>query len=120
MSYDIRFGVEVKDADGLIAEIGSPEYDTPTYNLGVMFRKCTGWNYEQGKWYKVADVLPMIDHGLRELRFNRAKYKRYEAENGWGTIGDAISCLESILEGIEHYQDGWCQRIPIEHLRIKW
>ena len=64
MSYDIRFGVEVKDANGLIAEIGCPEYDQPTYNLADMFRKCTGWNYVQGEWYKVPDVLPLIEHGI--------------------------------------------------------
>lgn len=120
MSYDIRFGVEVKDANGLIVEIGSPEYDQPTYNLADMFRKCTGWNYVQGEWYKVPDVLPLIEHGIHELQFSPSKYKKYNAPNGWGTVESALECLQSIVEELKRYQNGWYQEIPLEHLWIKW
>lgn len=120
MSYDIRYGVEVKDANGLIAEVGRPEHDTPTYNLSDMFRKCMDWDYEQGKWYRVTEVLPKILHGIQELQISPKKYKKYEPSNGWGSTRGALECLQSIVEGIADYQNGWEQDIPVEYLWIKW
>lgn len=60
MSYDIRLAVRVEgapvneDGEPLYAVIGTPEYDSPTYNLGDMFRACTGWDFKQGKFYRVS------------------------------------------------------------------
>ena len=120
MSYDIRFGVKVADADGLIVRIGSPEYDSPTYNIGTMHRKCMDWDFKQGVWYKVVDVLPNIERGLHEITFNEKAYTKYNAENGWGTTQSARECLKSVLLEIEHYHDGWNQEIPLEHLYMEW
>lgn len=39
MSYDIRICVKVEGIDKY-ADIARPEYDSPTYNLGEMFRSC--------------------------------------------------------------------------------
>ena len=49
MSYDLRIGVTVEGTD-IIAVIAQPDKHSPTYNLGTMFRKCTGWDFEQSKW----------------------------------------------------------------------
>ena len=115
MSYDIRFAVKV-DGTNIMANIGAPEYDSPTYNLGEMFRACTGWDYNQGEYYKCAEVLPLIEHGIKELRFNRLDYLPYEPDNGWGTLDGAIKVLESMREGIFEK----AEEIPIEHLYICW
>ena len=72
MSYDIRIGVRVEGAPGCYAVIAEPEYSSPTYNIGDMFRACTGWNFEQGEWYKVSEVLPLIQHGISELTHLRS------------------------------------------------
>ena len=47
MSYDIRLGVKVEGGDNLFAVIAEPRLDSPTYNLGTMFRECTSWDFEQ-------------------------------------------------------------------------
>ena len=121
MSYDIRFGVKVADADGLIAVVGEPEYDSPTYNLRDMFVACMDWNYKQGEWYKVTDVIPKIERGIHELRFNAKEYEKYNPENGWGDLSSALRCLENWLEEIYRYQSGWYwEDIPIEHLWFRW
>lgn len=59
MSYDLRIGVKVEGTD-IIAVIAEPSVNSPTYNLGTMFRKCTGWDFMQSEWYSVAAVYPLI------------------------------------------------------------
>lgn len=123
MSYDIRLAVKVAGApDECYAVIDHPEHDSPTYNLGPMFRACTGWDFNQGEWYKVSEVLPLIEHGIHELRFNRKAYEQYVPENGWGSIGGAIEALESTLECIHSNTDNsWAAHvIPLDCLYIAW
>ena len=115
MSYDIRLGVQIKDTD-IIAEIGEPEYDSPTYNLGTMFRECTGWDFKQGEWYPCKIAFLYICDGIYELVNNPWKYKEYEPDNGWGTISVALRTLESVRDYIKSRE----QDIPLEYLWIKW
>lgn len=115
MSYDIRLSVKVEGCDRF-AEIAEPELPSPTYNLGKMFRACTGWNFTQGEQYKCSEVIDMIDRGIRELRFNRAEYEKYNPKNGWGDISGAIRVLESLRKCIyENAED-----IPLNCLYVCW
>ena len=121
MSYDIRLGVKVDGTD-IIAVIEEPTYHSPTYNLGVMFRACTGWDFEQGKWYLASEVWPLIEHGISELRMNGKKYDKYNPENGWGSRETALKALESLSECIQHTVEGdwsWNQ-IPADKLYVSW
>lgn len=120
MSYDIRLGVKVADTNDLIVAIGQPEYDSPTYNLRDMFVACMDWNYTQSEWYRVEEVLPKIERGIHELKFNAKEYKKYNPPNGWGNINSALECLESIVKCISEYSNGYYDEIPIKHLWIKW
>lgn len=123
MSYDIRLGVKVDGAKDLYAVVDEPELASPTYNLGQMFRKCTGWNYEQGKWYKVSDVLPLIQHGIQELSYHPSVYKKYNAPNGWGTLESALEALKSmekcIRDNSEDASITW-NEIPLDLMYIRW
>ena len=123
MSYDIRLGVKVAGAEDLYAVIDEPELSSPTYNLGEMFRKCTGWDYEQGVWYKITDVLPMIQHGINELSFHPKSYKKYNAPNGWGTVENALDALKSMEQCIrDNSEDAsvtW-NEIPLDLMYIRW
>jgi len=122
MSYDLRLSVKVEGGDNLYAVIDEPELDSPTYNLGLMFRKCTGWDFEQGEYYKVSDVLPLIQHGINELKFNEKEYRKYNAENGWGNTHDALRVLQSLEECIRKNVTGdWAwQEIPADLLYVQW
>lgn len=46
MSYDISIYVKVDGIDKY-AEVATPEYSSPTYNLGKLFRACMDWDYSQ-------------------------------------------------------------------------
>ena len=121
MSYDLRLAVRVEDTD-IFAVIDEPELNSPTYNLGKMFRACTGWDFKQGEFYRVSDVLPKIEHGIHELKFNPHDYASMEPDNGWGTVSGAIDALESLLECIEHnVSGGWTwNQIPPDKLYVAW
>lgn len=120
MSYDLRVGVKVAGVEDLIVEIGRPERDSPTYNLSDMFRACMDWDYKQGEWYKVSEVLPKVERGVHELRFHGKKYDKYNPENGWGSRQSALECLESLLRCFAEYgPDSW-EPIPFEHLYMRW
>lgn len=124
MSYDIRYCVQtvMPDKDGdCFAEVHRPEYDSPTYNYSKMFRACMDWDYEQGEHYPITEVLPKLRRGLSELETHPEKYRQYEPENGWGTLGGAIDCLRSwIHELTEDSWDGPTYLWPIEALWWRW
>ena len=120
MSYDLRLGVKVEGTD-IIAVIAEPEYSSPTYNLSKMFRACMDWDYKQGEWYNVKEVLPHIERGIHELKFNSKAYKKYNPDNGWGDVGSALEALESLAKCIAEQNNGWTwQDIPPEHLWMRW
>ena len=48
MSYDLRIRVKAEGCDKYPV-IATPECDSPTYNLGKMFRACMDWNYNQSE-----------------------------------------------------------------------
>lgn len=123
MSYDLRIGVKVEGTD-IIAVIATPERDNPTYNLGQMFRACTGWNYKQSEWYSVATVYPLIQRGIAELVAYPEKYRILEPDNKWGTVETAVKDLMSLKKCIDDIVDpdswtGW-NTIPKEHLWVAW
>lgn len=127
LSYDIELAVKAEGAEEVTGKdcyvvFAEPEYDSPTYNLGPMFRACTGWDFEQSKWYSVSEVLPLIEHGIHELRFNRSAYIQFEPKNGWGTIDLALKTLEFLLKCIQENNDGEYARnhIPLECMYVRW
>lgn len=128
MSYDIRLGVKVEGAKDLIAVIAEPDLSSPTYNLGKMFRAAMQWDFSQGEWYKVSEVMPHIERGIHELSFNEKAYKKYSPLNGeespwlWGTTNSALEVLQSLEKCISDNVSGkWTgQKIPIECLYMRW
>ncbi len=115
MSYDLRIAVKVRGCDKF-AQIAEPEYSNPTYNLGKMFRVCTGWDFNQGEYYRCSDVIGNIERGIKELRTNRAQYRQYEPENGCGAVASAVVALENLRDCI-YEQAG---EIPLECLYVAW
>lgn len=125
MSYDIRWCVETvrENNDGeRFVVVHIPEYDSPTYNYRKMFVACMGWDYKQGEYYPMAEVLPKLRHGLAQLTKHPEKYRQYEPENGWGTLNGAIRCIESWIDELtnEVDWDGVCHYWPISALWWRW
>ena len=115
MSYDLRVAVKVEGCDRY-ANIAEPEYASPTYNLGNMFRACMEWSFIQGKYYRCDKAIAKIEHGIQELIENRGEYEKYSPANGWGSIDTAIQDLESLRSCI--YREA--EDIPLECLYMCW
>ena len=110
MSYDIRFAVKVAGTDkDIYAVIGHPEYDSPTYNLRQIFVKCMDWDYDQGEWYRMDEIIPKIEHGIHELAFHEKRYKPLEPENGWGygLVGDDMFAVGTGL--VQGPMESWLE-----------
>ena len=124
MSYDIRFGVKVKGTDkDVYVTIGRPEYDSPTYNVRDIFVNSMDWDYSQGEWYPMNEVLPKVAKGISELKHSPSKYFQYEPENRWGSVDSALKALESIYEWFADtsgWKRGWDEEIPLECIYMRW
>lgn len=123
MSYDIRFGVKVAGAKDVYVVIGRPEYDSPTYNNRDIFVHSMDWDYEQGKWYPMIEVLPKVQRGIHKLTYNEKEYTQYEPDNGWGGIPSALKCLKSIYEFFYpelEWDREWDEDIPLECIYMRW
>lgn len=122
MSYNIGFYVKVEGCDAY-AFLGSPEYDTPTYNLRPIFEKALSWDYKQGKYYRMDGVINKIRDGINELVANEHLYKALEPSNGWGTVKDALDVLKSIYKWF-YPQNEWQREfdsdIPMNCIYMRW
>lgn len=125
MSYDICWCVETvkENNDGeRFVVVHAPVYDSPTYNYRPMFVACMGWNYKQGEYYPMTEVLPKLRHGLAQLTEHPELYRQYEPENGWGTLEGAIRCIGSWIDELTN-KDDWdsvCHRWPLGALWWRW
>ena len=123
MSYDIRFSVKVEGAKDVYAIIGMPEYASPTYNNRDIFVHSMDWDYKQGKWYPMSEVLPKIERGIYELTYNEMQYKQYEPDNGWGGTQSSLKCLKSIHKYFypeNEWDREWDADIPLECMYMKF
>lgn len=115
MSYDIRLAVKIEGYDGY-ADVAEPAYASPTYNIGEMLRAATGWDFNQHEYYRCAEIIDKVEHGIHELILNKKEYKQYELPNGLGSVTTAIEALGSLRDCI--YETA--EYIPIEFLYMRW
>lgn len=101
MSYDISFKVKVYGTDEWVDVGGDANI---TWNLRDMITESTGleWENEADNGMCV-DVIPKIQRGLSELWAHPTKYKKYEAENGWGTIDGCVMFFKQIIDEWEFF-----------------
>lgn len=114
MSYDCEFGVMLPNGD--IVHYGYPNLDNPTYNLRDIFCKAMDFEYKQGEWYPMKDMLPRFQRAMNELTFNEEAYKPLEHYNGWGTVQSAMICFANWID--ETFE--LVENIPIEYLYWRW
>lgn len=112
MSYDLEILVKIENGDYIC--IIEPEYSSPTYNLGTMFRKVMKWDFKQGVVYNIDEIFENIEYGISELERFPGKYVQYEPENKWGTVNGALEVLKSLKNCILE------QEIDIKYLYMRW
>lgn len=112
MSYDIGFKVKVEGVDYWVEPMDCCA--NVTWNIREMIEKSTGlpWLNEDNNGLCI-DVIPHIEHGIKELTERTDKYKKYEAKNGWGTVESALSFFQQILRDWEKFKASYPELVPI-------
>ncbi|HEP2720966.1 hypothetical protein D8895_10215 [Streptococcus sp. BCA20] len=112
MSYDLEILAKIESGDYIC--IAEPEYSSPTYNLGTMFREAMKWDFTQDVIYNVDEIFENIEYGVSELERSPEKYAQYEPKNKWGTVNGALECLKSLKNCILE------QNIDMKYLYMRW
>ena len=121
MSYDITYRVRCLEKPDVWVDVGLIDANI-TYNVGDMIRASTGleWKNEADNGL-VKDVIPYIIKGLDELEKHPEKYKKYESDNGWGTIGGCKNFFGNILKAWSNFStDSWTADLaPVTYFWIE-
>ena len=101
MSYDVSFKAKLEGVDQWVY-VGAA-WISHSSNTGAMIKEVCGSYPSQ--WYgkKCADMVPILEAAVNELRTNPDKYKQYEAGNGWGTVETTAGFLNNILKNCKAY-----------------
>jgi hypothetical protein len=80
-----------------------------THNLAEMAEaagiyKCM-WRPDENGITKAKQLIRPLRAGLKKLKANPRKYKKFDAPNGWGTYGFFVKFVEEYLEACEEYPD---------------
>jgi len=73
-----------------------------THNLGPMARKaglyeCL-WNCKENGYLQAKHITEHLENGLKRLKRAPYYYKKFDAENGWGTYKGFVPFVEALLE----------------------
>lgn len=118
MSYSITFKVKVEGCARWLP-VGDCDANI-TWNLRRMIEQATGL-----EWVNEADnglctqIMPAIYKGWAELKSNAAKYKQFEAPNGWGTVRDCAEFLFAIIKYWEQLTDDMPDLAACAHFWIE-
>ncbi len=85
-----------------------------THNLGEM-ADAAGiydqvWRPEENYIEYAYEMIPHLRAGIRALKSDPARFKRFDAENGWGTYDQFVPWLEAYLEA--------CVRMPEAKVKV--
>ena len=63
------------------------------------------WRPELLQATKASELIGPIESGLATLKADRARFKEYEPENGWGSYDGLVRFAESYLAACREYPD---------------
>lgn len=114
MSYNIGIYVKVEGAP-VFAQIAEPEWSSPSYNFGKLFRACMDWDYCQGNYYPCDFALECVNRGIKNLVNRPSAFDQCTPENRFRR-DDAIQILLSIRQCIIEQ----AEEIPVKCLFMRW
>lgn len=101
MSYDVYFKAKLEGADRFVS-VGD-DWISHTSNTATMMKEVCGSYPSEWNGKRCSDMIPILETATKELRTNSAKYRQYEARNGWGTVETTASFLNDILKNCKAY-----------------
>lgn len=112
MSYDIGFKVKIEGVDYWVEPMGCDA--NVTWNVREIIERSTGldWLNEANNGL-CTDVIPYIEHGVKELTEHPDKYRKYESKNRWGTVSSTLMFFQTILQDWERFKSWYPELAPI-------
>ena len=87
----------------------SPEYyhRNITHNLGLMAEeagiyRCL-WRPEELEIHQAGQLVPLLTEGLRLLRSDPERFKKFNSSNGWGSYDGLVEFVAKYLEACEKW-----------------
>jgi len=78
-----------------------------THNLGKMAEKAgiykVLWRPDEHNFVNASDAIDILEKGLKKLKDNPDKFKKYDSENGWGLYIHFVPFVEAVLEACKKY-----------------
>jgi len=78
-----------------------------THNLNTMADWAgiyfTCWRPDEKGYFYAKDLIQDLELGLKDLKGNPEFFKKYDAENGWGTYEDFVPWVEEYLNACKRY-----------------
>lgn len=100
MSYNIWLEAKLLKADKFV-QLGQ-NYGI-TYNLSEMFQATVGSTPSEWNGILASDLLPKLTDGINKLIFHPDDYRKYESDNGWGTVSGCRDFLIKVRALCEEY-----------------
>jgi len=80
-----------------------------THNLGKMAGEAgiyhALWRPEEINKTKAGEIVELLEKGLADLKDRPIYFSKFNAPNGWGTIGDFVVFVERYLEACKEYPE---------------
>jgi len=78
-----------------------------THNLGEMAEECgirkALWRPDENGFVNAKDITGILEKGLKELKANPEKFKKFNSPNGWGMYKHFVPFVEAVLEACKKY-----------------
>ena len=72
-----------------------------THNLGKMAREAhlydVLWRAEESGYYEASQIIEKLEDGIDRLEKYPTHFKKFEAENGWGTYDGLLGFCKEVL-----------------------
>ena len=106
MSYDFHLKVKaaLKGPDLSWVYVGD-EWINYTTNSAPMIKEVCGSYPSRWDGMKAADLLPVVEQGLRALRSDPDAYRYLEPANGWGSVENTITFLNRIRDNCVQFPE---------------
>lgn len=101
MSYDVSFKAKLDGADQWVY-VGA-DWINHTTNTAAMIKEVCGSYPSDWNGKSCAELTPILESGVTELKRYSQKYRQFEPGNGWGTVETTIEFLDHILENCKNY-----------------
>jgi hypothetical protein len=61
------------------------------------------WEPQESGYNQAEDIIEILEQGLKALKRDPEFYKKYNAENGWGTYKHFVPFVENILKACKQH-----------------